>query len=104
MPDGLPVYTTRPDTLYGASFLAIAADHPLSEQLAKADPKVAAFIAEVRKGGTSEAEIEQGRLQLDEWQVAKEHGSKPFDSFRWPHSSRGPAFSWLRDPGHSSEG
>ncbi|MFN3512438.1 MAG: leucine--tRNA ligase [Phenylobacterium sp.] len=55
--DGIEVYTTRPDTLYGASFLGIAPDHPLAEQLA-ADPKVAAFIAECRKGGASEAEIE----------------------------------------------
>jgi len=52
------VYTTRPDTLYGASFVGIAADHPLAEQLAAADPKVAAFVAECRKGGASEAEIE----------------------------------------------
>src|SRR5207253_9282705 len=49
---------TRPDTLFGASFVAIAPDHPLAERLAAADPKVAAFIAECRKGGTSEAEIE----------------------------------------------
>ena len=54
---GLAVYTTRPDTLYGASFMAIAPDHPLAEQLS-ADPKVADFIAGCRKGGTSEAEIE----------------------------------------------
>lgn len=56
--DGLNVYTTRPDTLYGASFVGIAPDHPLAEQLAAADPKVAAFIAECRKGGASAAEIE----------------------------------------------
>ncbi|WP_333587436.1 leucine--tRNA ligase [Phenylobacterium sp.] len=56
--DGLPVYTTRPDTLFGASFVGVAPDHPLAEQLAAADPKVAAFIAECRKGGASEAEIE----------------------------------------------
>ncbi|HWA62664.1 MAG TPA: leucine--tRNA ligase [Caulobacteraceae bacterium] len=57
-PDGLSVYTTRPDTLYGASFVAVSADHPLAERLS-ADPRVAAFIAECRKGGTSEAAIEQ---------------------------------------------
>ena len=56
--DGLNVYTTRPDTLFGASFVGIAPDHPLAEQLAAADPKVAAFIAECRKGGASAAEIE----------------------------------------------
>jgi leucyl-tRNA synthetase len=58
MAEGLEVYTTRPDTLYGASFVGIAPDHPLAEQLAAADPKVAAFVAECRKGGTSEADIE----------------------------------------------
>ena len=56
--DGLQVYTTRPDTLYCASFVGIAPDHPLAEQLAAADPKVADFIAQCRKGGASEAEIE----------------------------------------------
>ncbi len=55
--DGLDVYTTRPDTLFGASFVGIAADHPLAERLA-ADPRIAAFIAQCRKGGASEAEIE----------------------------------------------
>ena len=56
--DGLQVYTTRPDTLFGASFVGVAPDHPLAEQLAAADPKVADFIAQCRKGGASEAEIE----------------------------------------------
>jgi len=56
--DGLEVYTTRPDTLFGASFLGIAPDHPLAETLSADDPKVAAFVAECRRGGTSEAEIE----------------------------------------------
>jgi leucyl-tRNA synthetase len=56
--DGVEVYTTRPDTLFGASFVGVAADHPLAEQLAAADPKVAAFVAECRRGGASEAEIE----------------------------------------------
>jgi leucyl-tRNA synthetase len=56
--EGLEVYTTRPDTLFGASFLAIAPDHPLTEQLAAADPSVADFVARCRVGGTSEAQIE----------------------------------------------
>jgi leucyl-tRNA synthetase len=56
--EGITVYTTRPDTLYGASFLAIAPDHPLAERLAAADPAVAAFLARCRQGGASEAEIE----------------------------------------------
>ncbi|HEY8573599.1 leucine--tRNA ligase [Phenylobacterium sp.] len=56
--DGIEVYTTRPDTLFGASFVGIAPDHPLAEQLAASDPKAAAFIAQARKGAVSEAEIE----------------------------------------------
>ncbi|MBO9501226.1 leucine--tRNA ligase [Brevundimonas sp. A19_0] len=57
--DGIEIYTTRPDTLFGASFLGLAPDHPLAKQLADADPAVAEFVAECRRGGTSEAEIEQ---------------------------------------------
>ena len=56
--DGLEVYTTRPDTLFGASFVGISPGHPLAERIAAADPKAAAFIAECAKGGTSEADIE----------------------------------------------
>jgi leucyl-tRNA synthetase len=56
--DGITVYTTRPDTLYGASFIAVSPDHPLATELAARDPEVAAFIARARQGGTSEAEIE----------------------------------------------
>ena len=55
---GLEVYTTRPDTLYGASFVGVAPDHPLAQQIAAADPRAAAFIEACRKGGASEAEIE----------------------------------------------
>ena len=56
--DGVAVYTTRPDTLFGASFVALSPDHPLTAALAQADPRVAAFVEECRKGGTSEAAIE----------------------------------------------
>ena len=56
--DGVTVYTTRPDTLFGASFLAIAPDHPLAEKIAASGQAAADFIAACRKGGTSEAEIE----------------------------------------------
>lgn len=57
--DGVEIYTTRPDTFYGASFLGLAPDHAISKQLADADPRVADFVAECRKGGASQAEIEQ---------------------------------------------
>jgi leucyl-tRNA synthetase len=52
------VYTTRPDTLFGASFIAIAADHPLAAAAAKTDPALAGFIDDCRRQGTTEAAIE----------------------------------------------
>ncbi len=52
------VYTTRPDTLFGMSFLAVAPEHPLAAHVAATDPAAAAFIAECRSLGTSEAAIE----------------------------------------------
>ena len=52
-------YSTRPDTMRGASFIAIAPDHPVARELAEKDPALADFIAECRKGGTSEEAIEK---------------------------------------------
>ena len=52
------VFTTRPDTLFGASFAAIAADHPLAQRCAADNPALAAFIAECQAGGTAAADIE----------------------------------------------
>ena len=49
--DGIEVYTTRPDTLRGASFIAIAPEHPLAKALAEDNADLAAFAADVRKGG-----------------------------------------------------
>ena len=54
----IEVFTTRPDTLYGASFIAVAASHPLALAVAKTDAKAAAFIAECAQLGTSEAAVE----------------------------------------------
>jgi leucyl-tRNA synthetase len=56
--DGVEVFTTRPDTIFGASFVAVAPDHPLAAAAAAKDPKAAKFIADCRAGGTSAAEIE----------------------------------------------
>jgi leucyl-tRNA synthetase len=52
------VFTTRPDTIFGASFVAIAAGHPIAQAVASRDPEAAEFIAECQRGGTSLAEIE----------------------------------------------
>jgi len=60
------VFTTRPDTLFGASFAAIAADHPLARQCGETNPALAAFIAECQAGGTAAADIEtQEKLGFD---------------------------------------
>ena len=52
------VFSTRPDTLFGASFVALSPDHPLAERLAHDNPPLAAFVAECRRVGTAEEAIE----------------------------------------------
>ena len=54
----IEVFTTRQETLFGASFLAISPNHPLASELAAGDPDLAGFIAECNRMGTSEAAIE----------------------------------------------
>ena len=56
--DDLDVYTTRPDTLFGASFMAISADHPLARKAAEGNPALADFCDECRRMGTSLAALE----------------------------------------------
>jgi len=56
--DRVEVFTTRQDTLFGASFLALSPNHPLALRLAEKDARLAAFIAECNRMGTSEAVIE----------------------------------------------
>ena len=64
--DRIDVYTTRPDTLLGASFVGISPDHPLAKLLERDDAAVAAFCAECRKGGTTEEAIETAeKLGMD---------------------------------------
>ncbi|TDO16667.1 MULTISPECIES: leucine--tRNA ligase [Halomonas] len=53
----LAVYTTRPDTLMGVTYMAVAADHPLARQAAEHNPALADFCAACARGGTSEAEL-----------------------------------------------
>ena len=60
------VFTTRPDTIFGASFVAVAADHPIAQGLAAASADAAAFIARCKQGGTTAAELEtQEKLGFD---------------------------------------
>ncbi|WP_329741003.1 leucine--tRNA ligase [Dyella sp. A6] len=54
----LTVFTTRPDTLMGVTFVSIAGEHPLAVKAAENNPELAAFLAELRQGGVSEAELE----------------------------------------------
>ncbi|HEY3520445.1 MAG TPA: leucine--tRNA ligase, partial [Rhodanobacteraceae bacterium] len=69
--ESLSVFTTRPDTLMGATFLAVAAEHPLAAHAAKDNPQIARFIEECRHGGVSEAELEtQEKRGIDTGLVA----------------------------------
>jgi len=61
--DRIEIYTTRPDTLFGASFCAIAVDHPLAKEVAAQNPDAQAFIEECQKLGTSEEAIEKAEKQ-----------------------------------------
>ncbi|WP_179505605.1 MULTISPECIES: leucine--tRNA ligase [unclassified Sphingomonas] len=54
----LEVYTTRPDTIFGASFVAVAADHPIAQGVAVGNPVAQDFIALCKQGGTTAAELE----------------------------------------------
>ncbi|MDQ7075227.1 MAG: leucine--tRNA ligase [Gammaproteobacteria bacterium] len=54
----LSVFTTRPDTLMGVTYVAVAAEHPLALQAAESSTEIAAFIDECRAGGTAEADLE----------------------------------------------
>ncbi len=75
--ESLEVYTTRPDTIFGASFIAVAADHPIAQKLAASNPEVGAFIELCKQGGTTAAELEtQEKLGFDTGLTA----THPFDN------------------------
>ena len=74
--DRIEVYTTRPDTLLGASFVAISPDHPLARELERHDPEVAAFTAECRRVGTSEEALEKAEKKGMDTGIRVRH---PFD-------------------------
>ncbi|MBB4232506.1 leucine--tRNA ligase [Rhizobium mongolense] len=71
------VYTTRPDTLFGASFLAIAADHPLAKDAAATNPALEAFCEECRRAGTSLAALETAEKKGMDTGIRVKH---PLDS------------------------
>ncbi|MBZ0088028.1 MAG: leucine--tRNA ligase [Thermomonas sp.] len=54
----MTVFTTRPDTLLGVTYISIAGEHPLALKAAQGNPELAAFLAELKQGGVSEAELE----------------------------------------------
>ena len=77
--DPIEVYTTRPDTLFGASFLALSADHPLTKAIAEHRPDVVDFIKACAQTGTSEADIEKAEKLGVDLGVRVRH---PFDPER----------------------
>jgi len=77
----IEVFTTRPDTLFGMSFLAVAAEHPLAAAAGARDAKAAEFIAECRRMGTSEAAIEQAEKRGFDTGFLVKH---PFNGQEYP--------------------
>ena len=71
--DRVPVYTTRPDTIFGASFVAVAADHPVAQALAMNNCEVASFIARCKKGGTTAAELETAEKLGFDTEISARH-------------------------------
>ena len=55
--EALNVYTTRPDTLFGVSYMGLAPEHPLTRELAESNPEIAAFVEECNKAGVAEATV-----------------------------------------------
>ncbi|SLN35435.1 leucine--tRNA ligase [Pseudooctadecabacter jejudonensis] len=75
--DRVEVYTTRPDTLLGASFVGISPDHPLAKELEAGNADLAAFNAECRKGGTTEEALEKAEKMGFDTGLRVRH---PFDT------------------------
>ena len=69
----LEVYSTRPDTIYGASFVAVAADHPIAQALASEDAEAAAFIEKCKRGGTTAADLETAEKLGYRTQLTAQH-------------------------------
>lgn len=71
------VFTTRPDTIFGASFIGISPEHPLAQELAKSDPKLKVFIEECRRIGTAQEEIDRAEKKGYDTGIVAAH---PFDA------------------------
>ncbi|MCK1650703.1 leucine--tRNA ligase [Bradyrhizobium sp. 149] len=72
----LKIFTTRPDTLFGAKFMAISADHPLAQAAAAKNPRLAAFIGEIKRMGTAQEIIDTAEKQGFDTGIRAIH---PFD-------------------------
>lgn len=72
----LKIFTTRPDTLFGAKFMAISADHPLAQAASAKNPKLAEFIADIKKIGTAQSIIDTAEKQGFDTGIRAVH---PFD-------------------------
>jgi leucyl-tRNA synthetase len=70
------IFTTRPDTLFGAKFIALSPDHPLANEAAKNNPALAVFIAECRRSGTAQEAIDTAEKQGFDTGIKATH---PFD-------------------------
>lgn len=77
LPDKLEVFTTRPDTLFGASFCAISPNHPLAAELSESNPALADFVTDCNRLGTSEEAIEKAEKKGFDTGLTAQH---PFDS------------------------
>ena len=75
--NAIEVFTTRPDTIFGASFIALSPDHPLATELAASDPKVKAFIDEVHRHGTATETLEKAEKQGVFTGLTVQHPVKP---------------------------
>jgi leucyl-tRNA synthetase len=73
----LEVFTTRPDTLFGASFCALSPHHPLTAALAESDPELQAFVAECDRLGTSEEAIETAEKRGYKTKLSARHPLDP---------------------------
>jgi leucyl-tRNA synthetase len=76
----LEIFTTRPDTIFGMSFCAIAADHPLAEALAPRDAKLAAFIQRCKQKGTTAEALETTEKEGYDTGLKARHPFKPDES------------------------